>query len=410
MHKLRQRGVGPSMRRAHLDCWRVSAFSRAGPVWVAARSTSIRTVLALLGLAFCSISALADDKPTLKLTTPTTTVRLFGAHCLWNCWFSSLFAPAIARENVAALPVINASTDKVTLRATFVPTNGLAMGQESTYLALVGPQREQMVGAKDAQAVELAGGATAQLKLALVSSDLPSGLYTGQIELRAEPAAGNANPVTEIIPIELRIRASALWAVLTVLFGIVLGRLAQLVYDPKVMQRVQLLDWLNELEDRIAQAPQSAQAALTAKLNSLRTRLFSRGIEPASLQAEFQALEAEINNAITATGAPVAMTQFQAQAQARSAQSKPAAAVNSALRILAGVTPLPLSSVYDWLLPVFTLLTLIVLTVVFVLQQYGGTGTAETFGSGGLADYAALFLAGVASEAITGGLRAIKLH
>src|SRR5262249_12073341 len=167
---------------------------------------------------------------------------------------SSLFAPVITRDNVAALPVINASTDKVTIRATFVPTNGLAMGQESNYLALVGPQREQMVGAKDAQAVELAGGATAQRKLALVSSDLPSGLYTGQIELRTEraagsanPAAGNANPVTEIIPIELRIRASAFWAVLTVLFGIVLRRLAQLVYDPKVMQRVQLLDWLNEL-------------------------------------------------------------------------------------------------------------------------------------------------------------------
>jgi hypothetical protein len=37
-----------------------------------------------------------------------------------------------------------------------------------------------------------------------------------------------------------------------------------------------------------------------------------------------------------------------------------------------------------------------------------GTGTAETFGAGGLADYAGL--AGVASEAIAGGLRAVKLR
>ena len=48
--------------------------------------------------------------------------------------------------------------------------------------------------------------------------------------------------------------------------------------------------------------------------------------------------------------------------------------------------------------------------MVFMLQQYGGTGTAETFGAGGLTDYAALFLAGVASEAIAGGLRTVKLH
>jgi preprotein translocase subunit SecG len=56
------------------------------------------------------------------------------------------------------------------------------------------------------------------------------------------------------------------------------------------------------------------------------------------------------------------------------------------------------------------LLTLIALAVVFLLQQYGGTGAAETFGAGGIADYAGLFLAGVASEAITGGLRAVKLR
>ena len=32
------------------------------------------------------------------------------------------------------------------------------------------------------------------------------------------------------------------------------------------------------------------------------------------------------------------------------------------------------------------LLTLVAITVVFVLQQYGGSGAAETFGAGGLAD------------------------
>jgi hypothetical protein len=41
------------------------------------------------------------------------------------------------------------------------------------------------------------------------------------------------------------------------------------------------------------------------------------------------------------------------------------------------------------------------------VQNYGGS---ETFGAGGLADYATLFLAGVASEALVGGLRAVKFH
>src|SRR5262249_11218364 len=148
-----------------------------------------------------SVSALADDKPVLKLTTPTTAVHLLGAHCPWNCWLSSLFAPAVTRDNVAALPIVNASTDKVTIKATFVPTNGLAIGQQSTYLTLNGPQGEHMVGAGDAQPIELARSATAELKLALGSRDLPSGLYTGQIELRAELAAGNVDPVIQVIPV-----------------------------------------------------------------------------------------------------------------------------------------------------------------------------------------------------------------
>ena len=73
------------------------------------------------------------------------------------------------------------------------------------------------------------------------------------------------------------------------------------------------------------------------------------------------------------------------------------------------VTPLPLESVYSRLLPALVLITLAALTVVFVLQQYGGSGTAEAFGAGGIADYAGLFLAGVASEAIASGLRSVRL-
>jgi hypothetical protein len=69
-----------------------------------------------------------------------------------------------------------------------------------------------------------------------------------------------------------------------------------------------------------------------------------------------------------------------------------------------------LGIVYEWLMAIFVVFTLVSLTVVFMLQQYGGsTGSAQTFGTGGLADYAALFLAGVASEAIVGGLRAVRI-
>jgi hypothetical protein len=314
---------------------------------------------------------------------------------------------------VAAVPVINTSTENVTLSAKFVPTNGLAMAQEPK-LALdrVPPTAPptNLLGPK--ATIRIASGDTAQLKLELTSTRLPAGLYTGQIQFQVEPASGNADPITQITTVEVRIRDSAIWALLTIVLGIVLGRVAQLVYDPQVVARLQLLDWIHQLEPRIAGLPAgNAQSELKTRLDNLRIRLFSRGADAAALQTDFRALQNDVTNAITATGG-VAPAAIAPAAPAPEGEQGPAivAWIGRAFRILAGVTPLPLESIYDWLLPFFVLLTLVALTVVFMLQQYGGTGTAETFGAGGLADYAGLFLAGVASEAIVGGLRAVKLR
>ena len=397
--------------------------------------------MAALGCALCSVAVLAQTpspsptapqtdapgrsstqpqpsnqpqpKTALRLKTPETGVRLYGAHCQLTCWLSALFAPAVERDRVAAVPVINTSTENVTLSAKFVPTNGLAMAQEPK-LALdrVPPTAPptNLLGPK--ATIRIASGDTAQLKLELTSTRLPAGLYTGQIQFQVEPASGNADPITQITTVEVRIRDSAIWALLTIVLGIVLGRVAQLVYDPQVVARLQLLDWIHQLEPRIAGLPAgNAQSELKTRLDNLRIRLFSRGADAAALQTDFRALQNDVTNAITATGG-VAPAAIAPAAPAPEGEQGPAivAWIGRAFRILAGVTPLPLESIYDWLLPFFVLLTLVALTVVFMLQQYGGTGTAETFGAGGLADYAGLFLAGVASEAIVGGLRAVKLR
>lgn len=369
----------------------------------------ISGVLVLLAMNTCAPFVRADDKTVLRLTTPTTAVRLLGAHCLTNCWLSGLFAPAVIRETVTAVAVTNMSKDSVQLSASFAPSNGLAMAR-ADYLGLEGPRGQSMF-ADGNSAIALASGDTAQLKLRLKSTQLPSGLYTGYVQFRA--TAPNADPLTQATAIEVRIRDSALWALLTVLLGILVGRLAQLVYDPKLIARVQLLDWLHELETNISSLPEAARAPLAVQLAGLRTQLFSRGADAAALQNSFQALETQIEAAMNAAagGGAEAAVPARAAAQAPAAPAskleRTTGFVGRALRVLAGVTPLSLPSVYDWLLPVFVLLTLSALTVVFMLQQYA---MVETFGAGGLADYAALFLAGVASEAIAGGLRSVKLR
>lgn len=367
------------------------------------------SALALFSLIICTTAALAD-KPATKITAPTTTLRLLGARCLTNCWFSSLFAPGVVRDAVTAIPVTNDTPDsKITLAAEFVPTNGLAMTLPAADLALDDRNGNKLVGAGTAKQIEVDSGSTVQLRFALASTRIPAGLYTGQLLFKA--SGPNTGQVVQATAVEIRIRDSALWPLLTVVFGILLGRLAQFVYDPNVTAKVQLLDWFYELENKVeGQVPAANRAAFETRLADLKLQLFSRGIDPASLQPAFLTLQNDINQAINPPPPAPAGGPAPQVAPAAANHAPAGGFIGRALRFLAGVTPLPVSSVYQTLLPIFVLVTLVALTVVFMLQQYGGSGTAETFGAGGLADYAALFLAGVASESIAGGLRTVKLR
>lgn len=386
--------------------------------------------MALLSCALCTLPVRAQmattpgsvlpqpqTKTALRLKTPEAVVRLYGADCKILCSLSALFAPAVERDRVAAVPVTNLSTQGgAIVSVRFVSTNPLAMAYAPKLsLDSVPTETAPMSLLADPNAtVSIASGETKQLRLALQSTRLPAGLYTGQLEFRAKPETDNADPITQVTTLEIRIRDSAIWALLTIVLGIVLGRVAQLVYDPQVIAKLQLLDWIHQLEAKIAQVQNNAvRAVLTTQLNTLRTQLFSRGADVAALQINFRALETAVNNTIggpaIATIAPPA-PQALGGGQGLGIGKRIGAGIGQALRILAGVTALPLQDVYDWLLPIFVVLTLTALSVVFVFQQYGGTGMAETFGAGGLADYAGLFLAGVASEAIAGGLRTVKLR
>lgn len=352
-------------------------------------------------------------KAVVRLKTPDAAVRLYAADCRILCSVSALFAPTVERDRVAAIPITNLSTPDVTVSARFVPTNALAMSNEVQLELDALAQPKNMLSATNAT-ISVTSGETAQLKLNLQSTRLPAGLYTGQIEFRAKPQTGNADSLMQVATIEIRVRDSAIWALLTVVLGIVLGRVAQLVYDPQVIAKLQLLDWIHQLDTKIAGVrDDDTRAKLTAQLGVLRNQLFSRGVEVAMLQTAFRTLENAVDAAIGGPAVPAIAPPGAPPLDGKQGDrigTRVGAGISQVLRVLAGVTPLPLQGVYDWLLPVFVLLTLIALTMVFMLQQYGGTGAAETFGAGGLADYAGLFLAGVASEAIAGGLRAVKLR
>jgi hypothetical protein len=382
------------------------------------RAGTLRGWRCCLGLGFGLIALLAPSlgiaqtKPILKLQSPTAPVRLLVADCLTNCWLSGLFAPGVIRDRTAALPVTNVSTVPVRIDAELVPTNGLALEHLGGHLTLEHAGKSVL-----GQSLDLGVGETAQLKLAFALGEgLPAGAYAMQLQFVATARDGNADPQAQAVAVDLRVRASAFWAVLAVLAGILVGRLAQLVYDPKLIARVQLLDWLHALRDRIERLTDEGLAAgLMTDLMDLMRRLAGRGIEAAALQPEVAQLELRIDQAERAP-VPAAALEAMRRRTAQHDMGQPASPspgllgwLKRVLRVLAGITPLPLPSVYDWLLPLLVLVTLAALTIVFVIQQYGGGGTAETFGAGGLADYAALFLAGVASDAIAGGLRSIKL-
>ena len=333
-----------------------------------ARRRPLGLVLAIALLGAPSPGS-AETKETLKVQIPTAPVRLLAADCITNCWLSGLFAPAVIRERVAALAITNASDVPVSLTAKLMPSNGLALEYLAGHLTLQGPDRNDVLAA----ATPLPAGETVNLKIAAALGDgLPAGLYSAQLQLRATANVGAADPVAQAVAVELRVRDSAFWAVLAVLVGILVGRLAQLVYDPKLIARVQLLDWLYALRDRIDRLTDEALATqLRNDLMGLMRRLTGRGVDAATLQPEVTQLDFRITEAERPLQ-PAADLEVAGRQGALPPTPHLLDPVAWALRVLAGVSPLPLSSVYDWLLPLLMLLTLAALTIVFVISAIRG--------------------------------------
>ncbi|MGO7837217.1 hypothetical protein [Rhizobium johnstonii] len=342
------------------------------------------SLLTAMMVLCCINHTMAQDKSASFIVSSAKAVRLLGANCFPDgCFLSEAFAPKIETDKQAAVTVTNNGTQDLSITPTFVPTNGPAIGVGGS--GVLAPF----------DTLQLKPGETGSLKLSITADGLSAGTYSGELMLTAP------NTARIILPLEIHVRTSVVWAILAALCGIILGRLSQLVYDPKVVARVRLYDWLFELEEGLETvADQNVKASLRNKLSALRQQLAARNADADTLASQIAALATEIQQALQATAAA-----------AGAAASVPNIRTNRpeiALRWLAGVTPLPIDTVYARLMPALVLITLAALTIVFVLQQYGGSGTAETFGAGGLADYASLFLAGVASEAITNGLRAVK--
>lgn len=363
-------------------------------------------------------ASLTPQPKPLDLKVPGPAVVLMGAKCITvNCWLSSFFAPAILENAYAPIALTNTSDRDVMISARFFGTNGLGLEKLGTNLTLAGVDSasQNLLAGTNPPKIPIKRGETAQLKLALMPG-LPPGSYAG--EIRLEVTAVMADPISKTLPITAKVRTSVTWVILAALLGILVGRLAQLVYDPRMILRVETLDWLNDIAVQIGGISDPAvQQRIAGQLKILRERLFERSVDTAALRLEIQTLEVQVRVALAGASQQlsddVTARNDASGSELRRAPSWPASAgglVGKLLRILAGVTPLPLPSVYGWLLPLFVLSSLAALTVVFVVQQYASGGTAETFGAGGIADFAAIFLAGVASDAIAGGLRNVKLR
>ncbi|MRI57578.1 hypothetical protein D8770_27185 [Methylobacterium sp. DB1607] len=324
----------------------------------------------------------AELGPSFRLGS-TKAIRLLGANCFPHlCFVSAAFAPGITSDRVTAVVVTNDGNQTLSIMPTMIATNGPAIAARAVLAPL--------------ETLRLEPGETRSLKIAVVDDGLSAGNYTGDLTFSAPGAA------KVVVPVEIRIRASAVWAILATLAGIVLGRLSQLVYDPKTVARLRLYDWLYELEGAIERTG-GGKEEFRRRLAALREQILARNADADALAPQIASLATDIRQDLQRATAGASTSAAAQVPHFRTDMPR------TLLRVLAGVTPLPLKGIYDTLMPLFVLITLAVLTVVFVLQQYGGSGTAETFGAGGLADYAGLFLAGVASEAIVNGLRTVKL-
>ncbi len=242
--------------------------------------------------------------------------------------------------------------------------------------------------------LDLEPGQTVSLSIR-ASRHLAAGAYTGELIF----ADGNGRDILDI-PMEIDVRASVVWALAITLVGVVFGRISQLIYDPKVIARLQLLDWLNEIErGLVGVGDATLREGFLKESTELRWKLASRLGDAALLQPMVKDLDDRVQAARARTGQ-------QSGSTFASAFGGTTGWMTRSLRQLAGVSPIPIQQTYDWLLPVSVLITIAILTIVFVYQQYGGS--AETFGSGGLAQYVPLFLAGFASESIASGLKTLR--
>ncbi|MFS8038170.1 hypothetical protein ACI7BZ_14640 [Xanthobacter sp. AM11] len=384
-------GLGIDGRVQFLAVRRKAWWRRAKP-WPAAAALLAGLVLAAFGPSASAVAA--EATATVRIEGPTL-VRLYGANC-WTpgCWLSGLFAPIVRRENTAVVTVANSGTAPAILTPRFAPTNGLGVALDGN--ALLRAQSR----------LEIPAGETGVLTLSLPGNTLSAGLYTGALSLKTNDGKLLA------VPVEVRVRSSAVGALLAAVFGIVLGRLAQLTYDPKTIARLELLDQINALElDLAGIADEAQRTRLKAQLERLRRRISDRAADPVALKPEIAALAQEIMTARFPVPLPGGSQDESMATKSAPLPQSAAPGPGGAQRFLlwlSGVSPVPLQFTYDVLMPILVLLTLVAVTCVFVLQQYGGAG-ADTFGAGGLADYASLFLAGIASEAIVGGLRKVRL-
>ena len=181
--------------------------------------------------------------PTLKLQTRkgSESVKIQIVNCnSWTCTVAGLLDPA-ASHNAYAIPFDNVGSNSFSVNANLSATGERNWGEIGNAVLLTSP-------------IQVPASPIAKIPLAVASGNVAADHYLGDMQI---VIPGQDAPLK--IPLEVNVKDGPMWAIFTLLVGVLMGRLIKYMKD-KGTPQADLLQTLHQLQTRSEQSP--ADAAL----------------------------------------------------------------------------------------------------------------------------------------------------
>jgi hypothetical protein len=374
--------------------------------------------------------------PILKLQTRkgSESVKIQIVNCnSWTCKVAGLLEPAASR-NSYAIPFDNVGSNSFSVNANLSATGERNWGEIGNAVHLTSP-------------IQITASPIAKIPLTVASGEVAADHYLGDMQI---VIPGQEAPLK--IPLEVNVKDGPIWAIFTLLVGVLMGRLIKYMKD-KGTPQADLLQTLHQLQTRSEQSPADAvllkmffdkaavdiryfrftdaQADLTkidnlltllAHLTHLEIELQPRSAEPAvaailalikqaratmQLGSDPSQLANQIESAVTALPAPAAPASgvFQtmiaknvsvaAQALADVARAPHPSRVRWVAKLIGYDETVPEHVTFWFLRPLLWVLLILGLLVVGLQQLYLKD---PAFGSMAFNDYFGLFVWGTSAD------------